>query len=160
MYIHKASQLNQDQTNAVFQLWNNEYPAQLRYQELSQLDNYLSPYTGIHYLLYTSKQEILGWAFSFQRTEENWIAIILDHKVQGQGYGRTLLNEMKADFSILNGWVINNNQYQKENGTPYPSPLEFYLKNGFRIFPEDRLETPQISAVKIQWTADPNPSKN
>lgn len=160
MYIHKAPQLSAEQTHAVFQLWNQEYPAQLKYQEVSQLDNYLAPYSGLHYLLYTAEHEIQGWAFCFRRAEENWIAIILDHKVQGKGYGRTLLNEMKADFSILNGWVIDNNQNQKENGTPYLSPLEFYLKNGFTVFTEDRLETPQISAVKIQWTANPPLSQN
>jgi hypothetical protein len=42
----------------------------------------------------------------------------------------------------------------KENGELDKSPLAFYIKNGFNIYPAERFESGAMSAVKIQWTAD------
>ena len=41
-----------------------------------------------------------------------------------------------------------------KSGKPYRSPLDFYIKNGFKVLPEIRLELPSISAVKIKWSSD------
>ena len=63
-----------------------------------------------------------------------------------------MLNKLKFDEATLNGWVIDHPHDKKRNGKRYKSPLEFYLKNGFILIPETRLQLETISAVKINWT--------
>jgi len=41
---------------------------------------------------------------------------------------------------------------KKNNNCPYNSPLGFYMKNGFELEPNQRLETSNLSAVKIKWS--------
>jgi GNAT superfamily N-acetyltransferase len=103
-----------------------------------------------HFLLITDEQAV-GWAFSFVRDSERWFAMILAEQVQGKGYGTKLLTKLLDAETRLNGWVIDNQSYFKPNGEPYRSPLQFYLKNGFRTLETTRLETPKLSAVKIVW---------
>ena len=62
-----------------------------------------------------------------------------------------MLKQAKRKESELNGWVIDHNLEKKKNGDYYRSPLNFYLKNGFRTLTTDRLELGKISAVKIKW---------
>ncbi|MFT4741942.1 MAG: hypothetical protein ACI9L9_002739, partial [Marivirga sp.] len=50
-----------------------------------------------------------------------------------------------------NGWVIDHSNERKSNGRLYISPLNFYLKNGFKKLSRNRLELDKISAVKIKW---------
>ena len=62
------------------------------------------------------------------------------------------MNKGKEKNSELNGWVIDHNKELKQNKEYYISPIEFYIKNDFRIIAETRLELENISAVKIKWT--------
>ena len=89
------------------------------------LENYISQ------LKYTPLQEekIKGWYFDFNRDSEKWFAMILDASIQGQGFGRQILNQAKEKESELNGWVIDHNNDLKANGEYYKSPIGFYLKN-------------------------------
>ena len=41
--------------------------------------------------------------------------------------------------------------FAPNNNTTYVSPLDFYLKNGFTVCKEIRIESEKISAVKIVW---------
>ena len=43
---------------------------------------------------------------------------------------------------------------KRENGEPYISPMSFYLKHGFEILQNERIETEMIQAVKIKWSTD------
>ena len=71
--------------------------------------------------------------------------------MSGKGFGTQLLNLGKEKESVLNGWVIDHDKDKKRNGENYISPLNFYLKNGFEVFPDNRLELEKLSAVKIRW---------
>lgn len=93
----------------------------------------------------------MGWAFTFIRCEEKWFAIILNSIVHGKGYGTLLLDELKMNDSVLNGWVINHQNDLKQNKKPYISPIEFYSKNGFVIVTDIRIENDKMSAIKIRW---------
>lgn len=62
-----------------------------------------------------------------------------------------MLNKLKEDEAVLNGWVIDHDSDKKLNGNYYKSPIEFYQKNGFEIIAETRLELDIMSAVKIKW---------
>lgn len=139
------------------QLWNQEYPLQLKYKTIENLDGYLSSLTGADHFLYTGESgEILGWAFKFSRESVKWFAIILDSSIHKQGIGTLLLDQLKNHEAELSGWVVDHNDYTRANGETYISPLAFYLKNGFKILADQRLESPQLSAAKITWTTDPN----
>jgi GNAT superfamily N-acetyltransferase len=136
----------------ILTLWNQEYPEQLVYPDIDVFNDYLNSLTHKkHYILKNQGNEIGGWAFLFERENENWFAMILDSRIQGKGYGTTLLKRLQEDEDSLNGWVIDHNRDKKCNQEVYKSPLGFYLKNQFMISHKDRLETDKISAVKISW---------
>lgn len=150
--IIETAYLAPEQKEVVHQLWNQEYPAQVSHTTLADFDAYLDNLAETtHYLLQSDSGAIEGWAIAFTREGERWFVIIVDSKVHGQGKGTTLLHKLKEKEPKLCGWVVAHNQYTKQNGELYPSPLKFYEKNGFTIDPEIRLETEKLSAVKIVW---------
>lgn len=154
MQIVKAAALTFPQKKAIHVLWNQEYPKSLQHQEISDLEAYLDGLAHQqHYFLLGSTAVIEGWGLSFTRNDQTWFAIILDHTIQGLGYGSRLLHEIKKNNTELNGWVIDHDQARKENGETYASPLAFYLKNDFVVLADSRLESEKITAAAIRWTA-------
>jgi hypothetical protein len=152
MKIIQTTSLTLDQKQSVFELWNSEYPKKIGYTELSEFDNYLDELSNIeHYLVVDDQNSILGWAFTFFREEEDWFGIIINSEIQGKGFGMLLLNELKKNKLVLNGWVIDHQNDLKQNKEPYLSPLFFYTKNGFLVEKDIRIENEKISAVKIRW---------
>ena len=144
--------LDNSQIKVVFELWNAEYPKNLTHQNLSDFENYLNTLASQHHLLLTDENgAIKGWYFDFDRNNEKWFAMILATEIHGKGFGTLLLNKAKKRESTLNGWVIDKTYYLKQNGNCYKSPILFYLKNGFQLLPEIRLELEHLSAVKIRW---------
>lgn len=137
---------------AVYDLWNKEYPQNLAYFQLSDFDNYLAKLEDQSHLLLVDEQGLIkGWYFDFIRENEPWFAMILDSKIQGKGWGTQLLNLAKENADTLNGWVIDHDRDLKVDGSVYKSPLAFYKKNGFDLIASERLELENISAVKIKW---------
>jgi GNAT superfamily N-acetyltransferase len=153
MRVIHTDDLTDDQKNAIMKLWNNEYPDQLNYQDLTDLNSYLSNLPGAQHFLCIREGNILGWAFKFSRDSETWFAIILDSSIQKQGIGTHLLDKLKADEKTLTGWVVDHDRYLKINGETYQSPLNFYLKNGFGVNRHLRMESPQLSAAMVKWQA-------
>lgn len=145
--------LNPEQREIVRQLWNEEYPAGLNLATSADFDNYLNGLTQkTHYLLLTGTNEIAGWGLTFQRDNEQWFAMIVHRAYQGKQAGTQLLRNMQNNNPVLYGWVIDHSNDSKSDGTNYPSPLPFYLKNGFVTDPGIRLELPHLSAVRICWS--------
>ena len=144
--------LSEKQFLQIYELWNNEYPEQIRFKELDDFKLYLDGLENpIHTLIVNSSGIVLGWFVEFLRDEMFWFAMILNSSFQGKGFGSELLNRSKRNKIELNGWVVDHNNDKKRNGNVYNSPIEFYLKNGFRILVEERIENETLSAVKIQW---------
>lgn len=153
MKIHTQSRLDSEQKKQILALWNNEYPERIAYQSIENLENYLNKLTQqIHYLLLDEQNKIHGWATTFIRDNEKWFVIIVSEKLHGKGIGTKMLNKLKEDEAVLNGWVIDHNADKKLNGTYYKSPIGFYQKNGFEIIADTRLELEIMSAVKMKWT--------
>ena len=151
--IIQTTELNEQARKQVLDLWNNEYPEKISYNNLTEFDNYLQNLTNLkHFLLTNDIGLILGWALTFDRDNDKWFAIILSEKIKGKGLGRKILDEIKNSEPILNGWVIDHDNDNKNNGQQYISPLKFYEKCGFAILSDVRLELDKISAVKIKWT--------
>lgn len=155
MRIEKSTSLNESQKATIIQIWNSEYPRQLMYHSMNDFDQYLGELIDQHhYLLITEGTEPQGWAMTFKRNSERWFAIIISGKKQNIGLGKMLLESLKNDHNKLNGWVVDNNEYLKEDGSIYHSPISFYTRNGFELKPESRIDNDKISAVKICWTKD------
>lgn len=152
MKTRKTDILDGKQKTAVLTLWNNEYPSQLAYPDVDAfneyLDNLIKP---VHYLLTSKENLIVGWAFTFERENNRWFAIIVDSRIQRKGYGSMLLSSLKADNPTLFGWVTDHDKYVKADGSKYMSPLNFYLKNGFTLIPDQRFETNLLSAAMISF---------
>lgn len=152
MQFIKTSRLSKSQEQEICDLWNNEYPEKLNYRNVADFTIYLEKLTGqSHIIMVDEDQHIKGWYFDFLRENEKWFAIILDSDCQGKGFGRKILNLAKEKESELNGWVIDHSNDKKKNGDRYESPLSFYLKNGFELLKQSRLEDERISAVKVKW---------
>ncbi len=152
MNIIAINQLEPRHKEAVYRLWNNEYPQQLQYTSMEGLETYLANLTNQqHYFSVNDDNVIMGWAFTFERENEHWFAVIVDSQMQRSGAGTALLNRLKADNRLLNGWVTDHYRYRKSNGAIYLSPMQFYLKSGFEVCSEIRLEFEKLSAVKIKW---------
>lgn len=156
MQIVKTIQAAPGQKQAILRLWNNEYPAQLGFQNPSELEDYLNGLLNpAHYFAVHTNGQVSGWAFAFDRAAERWFAIIIDSSQQGTGLGTLLLEALKKEETILNGWAIDHHNYIRSNNMPYVCPIPFYQKNGFSVCTGTRLETEKLSAVKISWQQTP-----
>lgn len=146
-----ADSLSPVEKESVMKLWNSEYPAKLAYDKLEDFDTYINGLESPTHILVRLNNEIVGWATKFYRNQEKWFAIILSSSIQGHRVGSKLMMDLKENEEMLCGWVIDHNDDRKINGELYLSPLNFYLKQGFDILKEQRLELPTLSAVKISW---------
>ena len=151
MKILKASKLNLEQREMIRQLWNTEYPQNLAITPIA-FDEFLdASVSQTHMFVLENGEEIVGWAYIFDRDGDRWFSIIISHSHQGRGLGKMLLNLIKEKENHLYGWVIDHPHDRKQNGQPYLSPLSFYFKNGFTALTHERLENEKISAIKIEW---------
>ena len=151
--FRKTKTLSLSEKHQIFDLWNNEYPRNLVYENLEQFQDYLNELKDqYHIILLDENEQLIGWYFDFLRDGQRWFAAILDSKFQGEGYGTKLLNLARQKRTELNGWVIPSADYIKYNGEAYRSPLEFYNKIGFKVHRNIKLETDKISAIKISWS--------
>ena len=152
MKFVNTEELNSKQKQEIFELWNNEYPEVLAYSVLTEFEDYLNKQDNrYHILLVDDAEKVKGWYFEFTRDNEKWFVLIVGSRMQKKGYGSQLLEMGKARTDKLNGWVIDHNDLKKINGKQYLSPLEFYVKNGFKMLHDNVLRTGKISAVQIKW---------
>jgi len=151
MKIIKSNTLTKSQKESICFLWNREYPRQLAVTA-EGLDNYFLETTShAHFMVLDDTDEIVGWAFTFDRDGDRWFSILINTLYQRLGIGRMVLKLLKEKETRLNGWVIDHPHDIKQNGEAYESPLPFYLKNEFIVQPDIRMENEKISAVKIEW---------
>ncbi len=154
MKIVSKSDLELQEKEFILQLWNTEYPEKLAHKSVEEFQIYLDNlFDKMHYLLQDEFDKIMGWAIVFTRENEKWFAIIINSEIQNKGFGTQLLNHLKSIENELSGWVTDHDDSIKLDGTIYFSPLDFYLKNGFTLCDEIRIESEKISAVKIIWNS-------
>jgi GNAT superfamily N-acetyltransferase len=152
MRIEQTQVLTKDQKKEIVDLWNKEYPTHLAYKHVSEFDEYLAGLTGYqHLLVHDEDKSINAWFMTFTREQARWFSMIVDSSLQGQGIGSQLLNAAKTTETELNGWATDHDRDVKADGTAYPSPIGFYLKNDFKILEDIRLEKGELSVVKIRW---------
>ncbi len=153
MHFHSTKELSTDQKEQnILDLWNCAFPETIALEGVEGLEQYLARLDDHHHILLLDEKEIVkGWFFDFIRDEERWFIIMVAPELQGGGWGRKLITKAKATNEILNGWIVDTQNYQTKGGQPYLPPVEFYKKLGFEFFPEIKLELPQISSIKITW---------
>ena len=152
VHIINAIQLNQKQKEEIITLWNAEYPINFMYADLNDFEKYLNGLQDQKHLLVVNDQNVvLGWFMHFVRDNDRWFTIVLDTSIKGKSIGTKLLDNAKAKNEALNGWVTDHDNFLKNDGKNYKSPISFYEKNGFKIHPEITLKSEKISLVKIRW---------
>lgn len=147
MEIIKTKNLTKRQFSRINQLWNEEYPTRLSDRFGILLDG-VSDYT--HYLIEDENNNVLAWAVDFEKDNEVRFSIIVDRKQQGRGLGTYLLTRLKEDLPDFYGWVIDRDDDKKADGQNYRSPLIFYIKNGFEVLHDTRIDNEFLNAVKIR----------
>lgn len=151
MKILTTTELSKAQKETILYLWNREYPLQLNIT-LEGFEEYLGASDRHqHFLMLDDANEVIGWAYTFERDDDRWFSIIINSLYQGLGLGRMMIDQLKENEIRLNGWVIDHDRYVKKNGEAYESPLNFYLKNGFDVLTDFRFENEKMSAVKMVW---------
>lgn len=150
MEIIKVTTLQYNEIESLKELWNAEYPSCIQHDSISEFNNYLGTLDKANHILIKDSNTIIGWFADFEREKERWFLMILSQKSQGKGIGRKLISMIKQDHSILNGWVVTNNNYKKIDGTLYKSPVGFYKKLGFTFCEDITLDSSGLKAIKIQ----------
>jgi hypothetical protein len=119
---------------------------------MEELDEFFSQSVSPqHFMVLDDADEIVGWAFTFDRDGERWFSMVINTLYQRLCIGRMVLTFLKEKETRMNGWVINHPHDTRQNGEVYESPLPFYLKGDFVVQPDIRLENEKISAVQIEW---------
>jgi GNAT superfamily N-acetyltransferase len=158
MRITRTKHLTPVQEEQINELWNLEFPVRLkdRFRLLLEgVDHYH------HYLIEDTGQKVIAWAVDFEKDKEIRFSVIVDPEFKGKGLGKSLVNHLKTENEEFYGWVIDHNEDLKSNGEHYLSPMAFYVKNGFEILHDQRIESDMLRAVKIKWKHSPagNPPK-
>ena len=150
--IISTSVLNPKQQAEFLKCWNDVYPENLKFDDLAKLNSYFDCLQQVEYfLLIDSSIPATAFSFRFIRDEELWLAMLMPPSMQGKGYGSILLEELTENVDTISAWVVDHDLDVKSDGTPYRSPLQFYLKNGFAVQDGMRLELDTISAAKLVW---------
>ncbi len=151
MIIH-TQVLNQQQQFELLKCWNEVYPLNLKFDDLGKMKIYFDGLQKLEYfLLIDSSIPATAFSFRFIRDEELWLAMLMPPAMQGKGYGSILIEELTENINSISAWVVDHERDVKADGSPYISPLLFYLKERFEIQEGVRLETDTISAAKLVW---------
>ena len=148
MEIIQTKTLSSVQSEQINSLWNAVYPLKLkdRFPILLEGTTWHN-----HFVVEDSNRVIIAWAVMFEHTNQIRFSIIVSKDYQGKGLGKLLLNHLKSAHNEFYGWVIDHNNDLKSDGENYISPLPFYLKQGFEIIANQRIDTDMIQAVLVGW---------
>lgn len=151
MIIH-TQVLNQQQQFELLKCWNEVYPLNLKFDDLGKMKIYFDGLQKLEYfLLIDSSIPATAFSFRFIRDEELWLAMLMPPAMQGKGYGSILIEELTENINSISAWVLDHERDVMADGSPYISPLLFYLKERFEIQEGVRLENDTISAAKLVW---------
>ena len=149
--IIKTKTLTDSQFKQINQLWNDEYPINLK-ERFPLLLVDVESYN--HYLIEDIDKNIIAWAVDFKKEMQIRFSIIVSANHRGKGLAKLLIDKLKEDNNEFYGWVIDHNDDLKSNGEYYQSPLGFYQKLGFEVLNDIRIDSEMIKSVMIKWTSN------
>ena len=150
MIIKKLKILTPKEAAQIDQLWNEEYPIKINNRFgllLEGVENYH------HYIIEDSDKNIIAWAVDFEKDNETRFSVIVKSGHQGKGLGSLLIAKLQAEIDEFYGWEIDHDNDLKVNGENYFSPMPFYIKHGFSILSDKRIESEMLSATKVKWVS-------
>jgi GNAT superfamily N-acetyltransferase len=153
MRIIKTTPLTTHQSSQINQLWNDEYPLKLKDRFPILLDG--ADWHN-HYIILDEEQNVIAWAVDFEKEKQIRFPIIVASNHKGKGLGGLLIDKLKEENKEFYGWVIDHNDDLKSNGEHYQTPMPFYLKHGFEILNDIRIDNEMIKAVLIKWIENNN----
>jgi len=148
MEILKTKNITNIQFQQIHVLWNKEFPVKLR----DRFGVLLDGVENFNHYLVEENNEVIAWAVDFEKENETRFSIIVDQNYRGRGLGSLLIARLKNDLGTFYGWVIDHNNDLKEDGTYYQSPLLFYVRQGFEVIRDQRIDSELLKAVKIKST--------
>lgn len=136
------------------ELNSSEYPKFTREIKFETFMNFLKKTEDIKVVTATSDDKLIGWLMvSFaDRLGIFHFNMIVRRDFQRTGIGRKLLVRAKLHFSELYGVVVPISRYKRRDGTQYPTPIEFYKKNGFSLTGKKFVEYRDVHMVEIKWS--------
>ena len=146
MEIIKTKNLSESQYQQIHDLWNEEFPIQLK----DRFGLLLNGVRNYHHYIIEENDRVLAWAVEFEKDNETRFSILVRKEYQGKGWGSMLLDRLKQDLGEFFGWVIDHGDDIKQNGEVYTSPLSFYTHRGFEVLRDQRIDSEMIRAVKIR----------
>jgi GNAT superfamily N-acetyltransferase len=149
MKIIKTKKLNELQISQINDLWNDEYPLKLKDRFPILLDG--ADWHN-HYIFLDEEQNVIAWAVDFEKEKQIRFSIIVASNHKGKGLGGLLIDQLKEENKEFYGWVIDHNDDLISNGEKYLTPMPFYLKHGFEILNDIRIDNEMIKAVLIKWS--------
>ncbi len=96
-------------------------------------------------------EQIIAWSVLFEKEQDLRFSILVSRKHQKHGLGSQLLSELKKEDLAFSGWVIDHDFDLLSDGRNYPSPLNFYIKNGFTVDESHHLNNEMIKAVLVRY---------
>lgn len=146
--ISKIKELSASQSEQINRLWNDEYPLKLKDRFpllLADVDSHN------HYIIEDNNKNIIAWAVDFEKDRQVRFSIIVSSIHKGKDLGGMLIEKLKTENKEIYGWVIDHNDDLKSNGEYYKTPMPFYLKHGFEVLKDNRIDNEMIRAVLIKW---------
>lgn len=146
MTILQLQTLSADQIAQISQLWDSEYPLSLQGKFISLLEKG----SDWQHFVAQSASGVVGWAGIFTEAGDTRFSIIVAQNAQGKGLGRELIKQLRQVAGTLAGWVVDQTDALKADGSRYLSPLPFYQKLGFEVLPNQRFDTEELRSVRVQ----------
>lgn len=149
MTIIQLQQLSADQITQISQHWDSEYPLSLQgkfnvlLEKGSQWQHFVALTAGM----------VAGWAGIFTEAGDTRFSIVVAQQAQSKGIGKQLIAQMRQYAGELEGWVVDQADVRKQDGSLYPSPLAFYQKLGFEVLPAQRFDTEALRSVRVRLNA-------
>ncbi len=150
--IVEQSSLTRHQIERLFEIWNAVYPVEFQYGTIDELIIYLPKMTKPrHYVAYDQNDRMVGWLVTLERNDTRWFIVLVDKTHQKVGLGSALLNNAKLEGCDLSGWVVLNETYKTQDGSPYQSPAAFYAKAGFEVDRSDSVTARGLTSYRVHW---------
>ncbi len=158
--IEDYSNISEEDCVTYQAMFNSEYPtlisgATIEYakERLLNLDSNIKLFTAR--LISSEGSKLVGLLIVRQSEKENfvpWFSMVINRNYQKKGIGTTLLNRAKSHYETLHGWCTPADGFEREDGTIYPSPLNFYKQHGFEIIKEKVDYIESLDLVEIAWS--------